>query len=119
MSCLCPNCNSFLLEDYVWLVTAGSTTKWCYAICGEKYDWRQPNSLLVVQTGESFEQGKVFKAHAVPQGVCANLINVLKLLANQQEDGDSPLQNSVTNFGKGSRKCRPGCWSATPRHGNI
>ena len=54
----------------------------------ERYDWRQPNRLLVVQTGESFEQAKVFKAHAVPQGLCANLINALKMLAKQQEDGD-------------------------------
>ena len=60
MSYLCPNCNSFPLEDYVWWVTAGKTTKWWCAICGEKYDWRQPNRLSVVQTGESFEQTKVF-----------------------------------------------------------
>ena len=40
----------------------------------------------------------------VPQDPCANLINVLKLLANQQEDGDGLLQNIVTNLGKGSRK---------------
>ena len=73
-------------------------------ICGEEYNWKQPNRRLVVQTGESVEQAKVFKAHAIPQGVCANLINVLKLLANQQEDGDGLLQNVVTNLGKGSRK---------------
>ena len=41
------------------------------------------------------EQAKAFKAHAVPQGLCANLINALKLLANQQEDGDGLLQNIV------------------------
>ena len=86
MSYLCPNCNSFPLEDYVWWVTAGKTTKWWCAICGEKYDWRQPNRLLVVQTG----------------CLCANLINALKLLANQQEDGDGLLQNIVTNLGKES-----------------
>ena len=57
-----------------------------------------------MQTGESFEQAKVFKAHAVPQDLCTNLINALKLLANQQEDGDGLLQNIVTNLGKGSRK---------------
>ena len=50
------------------------------------------------------EQTKVFKAHAVPHGLCANLINALKLLANQQEDGDGLLQNIVTNLGKESRK---------------
>ena len=53
---------------------------------------------------EVFEQAKVFKAHAVPQGLCGNLINALKLLANQQEDGDGLLQNVVTNLGRGSRK---------------
>ena len=76
---------------------------WC-AICGEKQDWKQPNRLLVVQTGESVEQAKVFKAHAIPQGLCENLITALKLLANQQEVGDGLLQSIVTNLGKGSRK---------------
>ena len=58
------------------------------AICGEKYDWKQPNRLRVVQTGESIDQAKVFKAHAVPQGLRAKQINALKLLAIQQEDRD-------------------------------
>ena len=68
-----------------------------------KNDWKQPNRLSVVQTGDSIEQAKVFKAHAVPQGLCANLINALRLLANQQEDGDGLLQNIVKNLGKDSR----------------
>ena len=53
MSSLCPNCNCFLLEGCVWWVSAGKkyTSQWC-AVCGEKYDWKQPNRLLVVQTGE-------------------------------------------------------------------
>ena len=57
--------------------------KWRCAICGEKYDWKQPNGLLVVQTGESVYEAKVFEAHAVPQGLCGNLVSALKLLANQ------------------------------------
>ena len=61
------------------------TTKLWYAICGEKYNWKQPNR-LIVQAGECFEQAQVFKAHAVLQGLCANLINALKSLANQQEN---------------------------------
>ena len=60
--------------------------------------------LLVVQTGDSIDQAKVFKAHAVPQGLCANLINALMLLANQQEDGDGFLKNIVKDLGKESRK---------------
>ena len=74
-------------------------TTWSCAICGEKYDWKQPNMLLVVQTGDSMDQAKVFKANAVPQGLCENLINALKLLANQQEDGDGLLQNIVKDLG--------------------
>ena len=47
---------------------------------------------------------RYFKAHAVLQGLCANLTNAWKLLANQQEDGDGLLQNIVTNLSTGSRK---------------
>ena len=43
-------------------------------------------------------QAKVFKAHAVPHGLCGNVIGALKLLANQQEDGDGLIQNIVTNL---------------------
>ena len=95
-SYLCPHCKSFPLEDGSQL---GKTTQWWSAICGEKYDWRQPNRLVVVQTRESVEQAKVFKAHAVPQGLCENLINAKKLL-----DVDGLLQNIVKDLGKESRK---------------
>ena len=58
----------------------------------------------MVQTGESVNQAKVFKAHAAPQGLCGNLINALTLLANQQDDGDGLVRNIVTNFGEVGRK---------------
>ena len=61
MSHLCPNCNSFPLEDNVGLVFGRNTTKWWCAICGEKYDWRQPNRLLVVQIGESLSRPRYSK----------------------------------------------------------
>ena len=50
MSYLCPQCNSFLMEDYIWWVPGRKkhTTWWC-AMCGKEYDWKQPNRLLVVQ----------------------------------------------------------------------
>ena len=60
---------------------------WC-AVCGGKYEWRAPNRIPVVQLGtHEEEEAIVFRAHAVPQGLCGNLINALKLLANQQRDG--------------------------------
>ena len=52
----------------------------------------------MVQTGESVDQAKVFKVHAVPHGLCGNLINALKLLANQQEDGDGLVQSIVAGL---------------------
>ena len=66
MSCFCPYCNSFPLEDYVWWAQEKSTHWWC-AICGENSDRREPCRLLVVQRGESVYQAKVFRAHAVPR----------------------------------------------------
>ena len=58
----------------------------------------------MVQTGEGVNQAKIFKAHAVPQDLCGNLINALKLLANQQEDGGGLIQNIVTNLCEVSRE---------------
>ena len=104
MSYLCPHCNSFPLEDYVWWVSGEKHARWWCAICGEKYGLKQPNRLSVVQTGDGIEQAKVFKAHAVPQCVCANLVNPLTLLANQQEDGDGLLQNIEKDLSKENRK---------------
>ena len=89
MSYLCPNCNSCLLEDYMWWVSAGKKhCSWWCAIYGEKSDCRAPNRFLVVQTGAS----------------ARNLINALKLSANQQKDGDSPIQSIVTGLCERSRK---------------
>ena len=89
----------------MWWVSAGKKhCSWWCAICGEKSERRAPNRLLVVQTGENASQAKVFKVHAVPQGACENLINALKLLANQQKDGDSSIQSIVTGLCERSRK---------------
>ena len=53
---------------------------------------------MLVQTGASASQAKVFHAHAVPQNLCENLINAPKLLANQQKDGGSPIQSLLPSF---------------------
>ena len=49
-----PALQRFPSQKLRLVVSGGKTTKWC-AICGEMYDWRQPNRLLVVQTGDSAE----------------------------------------------------------------
>ena len=48
--------------------------------------------------------GQGLQSACIPQGLCGNLINALKLLANQQEDGDGAIQNIVTNLCEGSRE---------------
>ena len=83
MSFLCPNCNSFFLEDYVWWV---------------RNLWRK----VRLEATEQAFLIKVFKAHAVPQGLCANLTNALKLRANQQEDGEGLSHNIVKDLGRES-----------------
>ena len=40
-------------------------------------------------------EARVFRAHAAPQGICDNLIHALKLLADQQKDGDSSVKMVV------------------------
>ena len=105
MSYLCLHSNSFSMEDYVWWVSVGKK-HYKLVVCDlwRKIRWKQPNRLLVVQAGESVKQAKFFKARAVPQGLRGHLINGLKLLANQQEDGDGLIQNIVTNLGEVGRK---------------
>ena len=71
---------------------------WWYAVCRGKYEWRAPNRILLVQLGTNEDEANVFRAHAVPRGLCENLINALKLLANQHRHGDSPIRNNVTGL---------------------
>ena len=72
-------------------------------MCGGKYERRAPNRIQVVQLGTNASEAEVFKAHLAPQGSCQNLINALKLLANQQKDGDSPIQSIVTGLQERTR----------------
>ena len=45
------------------------------------------------------QKKRQFSGHMmVPQGLCENLINALKLLTNQQRDGDCPIQNIGTEW---------------------
>ena len=95
MSYVCPYCNCFSSEDYIWWVSSehgdGSNRKkklcswWC-ADCGDQYDWRAPSRILVRQTSANANEAKVFKAHAAPLELCDNLVRASKLLTNQQKE---------------------------------
>ena len=58
----------------------------------------------MVQLGATANEAKVFRAHAAPQGLCDNLINALKLLVNQQTDGESTIQSIVTGLHERGRR---------------
>ena len=49
------------------------------------------------------EKQQLSRAHAPPHGVCDNLVNALKLLANQHQDGDSLVKVLVEGLQEGSR----------------
>ena len=59
--------------------------------------------LPALQLFVQFGAKRVFKAHAAPLGLRENLINALKLLANRQKDGDSPIQRIATGLHERSR----------------
>ena len=63
-----------------------------------------PNRVLVIQDSADPREANVFLSHAAPQGICHNLINSLKLLTNQQKDGDSPVEHIVTGLLEKSRR---------------
>ena len=113
LSYVCLHCRCFPLEDYFWWVSSGHgdgnnrkkrQCNWLCAACGRQYDWRAPNRVFVIQDGVGPREAKVFRARAAPQGMCENLINSLKLLTNQQKDGDSPVENIATGLLEKSRK---------------
>ena len=88
----------------LWKITFGGSLGENIQIGGTQFvkKKRLEAGFLVVQTGDSIEHVKVFKA--VPQGLYANSINALKLLANQQENGDGLLRNIVKDLGKETRR---------------
>ena len=89
LSKIYPHCNSFPQEDNIWWVSIGHGDSnnrkkrhcsWWVRGCVEaNMKWRVPNRILVMQLGTNEDEATVFRAHAVPQGLCENFINALKL----------------------------------------
>ena len=52
---------------------------------------------MVIQDRAGPSEAKVFP-HAPPQGMCENLVNALTPLANQQKDGDCPVNVVVRGY---------------------
>ena len=99
----CLHCRCFPHEDCIWWVSSGHGKKqcnWWGAACGGQYDWRAPNRLQIIQDSADPREAKVFRAHTVPEGMCDNLTNSLKLLTHQQKDGDTPVGKVVTGLWK-------------------
>ena len=58
----------------------------------------------MIQLSADANEAKVFKADAAPLGLCDNLVNAQKLLANQQKNGDDPIESIATGLHDKSRK---------------
>ena len=114
LSYVCPHCNCFPLDDNIWWVSTGhgesnnrkkKHCNWWCAACGGQYEWTAPNRTTGGTARSQYQRsGGVQKVHAAPSGLCDNLINALKLLANQQKDGDSPIQSIVSGLHERSRR---------------
>ena len=101
LSYVCPHCHRYRLEDYIWRISSGRGQKqcnWRCAPCGG-----HPNRVLATPDSMKCQEAKVFRAHTLPQGVCDNLINALKLQANQQKYGDSPVKMVAQGLQERSR----------------
>ena len=87
--CTCSYCHRYPLEDYIWWFSSGHEKKqcnWRSAAFGGQKNWKAPNSLCDT------------RQHGPPHGVCGSLISALKLLANQQKYGDSPVKMVVQSY---------------------
>ena len=114
MSYICPHCISHWrttpggyrpdTETATTTTTTRGGTAAGGARCVGKYEWRAPNRILVMQLGTNEEEATVFRAHAVRHRLCEILINALKLPTNQQRDGHSPIQSTVTGLREKSRE---------------
>ena len=107
---VCPHCSCLPLDGSASTGYGDGNCRkkkhcnwWCTA-CGGQYEWRVPNRISMVQIGANTNRAKVFKALAAPLGLCDDLVNALKLLANQQKDGDSPIQSIITGLHERSRR---------------
>ena len=106
LSYVWPHGHCFPLVDCFWWVSSGHGKKqcnWRYAACAGQYDWRAPNRVLVIQDSTDHREATVFRAHATPHGTCDNVMNKLRLLTNQQKDGNSPVGKIVSGLLEGSR----------------
>ena len=77
LSYVCPHCNSFTLEDYIWWVSTGhgddnnrkkKRCNWLCAACGGQYESKTAQQNAGVQLGANANEAKVFRAHAAPLG---------------------------------------------------
>ena len=97
VSYVCPHCNCFPLDDFIWWISTGhgdgnnrkkKHCNWWCATGGGQYEWR-PTPL---------------KRRCSKCTLCRwAVINALKLLANLQKDGDCPIQSIVIHLHERSR----------------
>ena len=90
LSCVCPHCHCFPLEDCIWWVSSehgdgNKKTKkqcnWWRAACGGQHNWEAPNAVLATQDSTDRREAKVFRARAAAQGMCDTLFIAVGMYA--------------------------------------
>ena len=76
-----------------------------WVVCGVRrpVQLEGPNGVLVIQDRADPSDAKVFRAHALPQGVCENVVCAMKLLANLRTGGDNLVDTMFEGLQQQSR----------------
>ena len=74
------------------------------AICGATNEWKAPQQVTGGTNRRQCQSAKGLQSACGCARFLRNLINALKLFANQQKDGDSPIESIVTGLCERSRK---------------
>ena len=94
LSYVCPHCHRHPLEDYLWWVPTKHG--------GGQYDWRNPNTTLIIQDSTVCSEAKAFSNHVPLHGVCENLLCSLIVCESQQLGSYSAVRVMV----KGSSRTK-------------
>ena len=109
LSYVCPHCKLFPVEWYQRDTETATTDRRSSVAGGAQRAaantiGRRRTGYWWHNLGSNANEAEVFRAHAAPQGLCVNLVNAAKVLANHRKDGDSKIPSIVTGMHEKSKR---------------
>ena len=104
---------SYVCSHCIWWVSTGhgdgnnrkkKHCNWWCAACGGQYEWIAPSGYWWCKSEPTQTERKSSKRTQHRWSLCDNLTNEPNLSANQQKDGDSPIQSITTGLRERSRR---------------